>query len=340
MTEMQIVRFGGPEVFRAARRDSAPIAPEQVRIKVSAAGINFAEVQMRIGLYPEAPRPPFTPGFEVAGVVSETGPSVRSVRIGERVCAACRFGGYATEIVLPASHVRRVPRQLTDVEAASIPVSFMTAWIAIAEMARIREGDRVLVPGAAGGVGTAMVQVAVSAGARVVGLVGSERKKPLVRSLGATTVLTYAEWEQRADSSANAGFDAIFDARGGRELGDSIGRLAPAGRVVSYGVSSFVGGLRRSLPRVLLGLLRTPLLTPIGLAMGNKGVFGANLLKLFDTEQGLQLLGTAFDCALEGFRKGWYKPVVGKVFPLERVGAAHEYLQSRKGTGKVVLRCT
>jgi NADPH:quinone reductase-like Zn-dependent oxidoreductase len=188
-------------------------------------------------------------------------------------------------------------------------------------------------------VGTAMVQVAAQAGARVAGLVGAERKKRLVRSLGASTVLTYAQWAERADTSATAGFDAIFDARGGRQLGDSIGRLAPAGRVVSYGVSSFVGGLRRSLPRVLLGLLRTPLLTPIGLAMGNKGVFGANLLKLFDTEPGRELLGSALDNALEGFRKGWFKPVVGKDFPLAQAGAAHEYLQSRKGTGKVVLRC-
>ena len=320
-------------MFRAVQRPSVSLPPDHVRIQVSATGINFADVQMRMGLYPEAPRLPFAPGFEVAGVIAEVGADVHLFRPGERVLAACRFGGYTDEIVLPVLNCRRTPRRLSDVEAASIPVSFMTAWIALMEMGRVREGDRVLVPGAAGGVGSAIVQVASHEGALVTGLVGSPEKKDLVRSLGAAQALTY---EELGDGE----FDMILDARGGVELRDSLGRLSPGGRVVSYGVSSLVSGPRRSIARTIVRLLKTPLLTPIGLAMGNKGIFGLNMLKLFDTAQGLELLMKALDWTLEGFENGLYRATVGKVFPLVEAGAAHMYLQSRKNTGKIVLRCS
>jgi NADPH:quinone reductase-like Zn-dependent oxidoreductase len=339
MTEVEITRFGGPDVFRIVERPSRPLPPDHVRIRVSAAGINFADIQMRMGLYPEAPRVPFVPGYEVAGVVGEVGPGVHSFRLGERVLAACRFGGYATEIVLPVEQCRKTPRRLSDVEAASIPVSFMTAWIALMEMARVRDGDRVLVPGAGGGVGSAMVQVAARAGAQVVGVVGSAQKKEAVRGFGAAQAYTYAEFSGRNGKNTGT-FDVILDARGGSALKESIRRLAPGGRLVSYGVSSLVSGPTRSILHTVLGLLGTPLFTPIGLAMANNGVFGLNMLKLFDTVEGRQLLMKSLDCALEGFQKGDYKATIGRVFPLAEVGAAHSYLQARKSTGKVMLRCT
>jgi len=338
MQRVRITRYGGPEVFRTVEEQSQPLLAGQVRIRVSAAGINFADVHMRMGLYPEAPPLPFVPGFEVAGVIAEVGPGVTSFRLGERVLAACRFGGYSSEVTLDASQVRPTPRRLTDVEAASIPVAFMTAWIALVEMARVHDGDLLLVPGAAGGVGCAIVQIAARAGARVVGLVGSAAKKEVVRSLGAGQVLTYAEFADRDDPEYRR-FDVILDHRGGAELKDSLRRLGPAGRVVSYGVSSIVTGPRRSIVRTILGLLSTPLLTPIGLAMSNRGVFGLNLLKLFDTEQGMSVLMRAMDGVLEGFHNGWFKPVVGKVFPLAKAGSAHSYLQSRKNIGKILLDC-
>jgi NADPH:quinone reductase-like Zn-dependent oxidoreductase len=215
----------------------------------------------------------------------------------------------------------------------------MTAWIALMEMGRVRDGDRVLVPGAAGGVGSAIVQVAAHAGAQVIGLVGSSEKKDIVRTLGAVHALTYEEFRDQ-NASEGRDFDIILDARGGSALKDSIRRLAPGGRVVSYGVSSLVSGPTRSIVKTVFRLLKTPLLTPIGLAMGNQGVFGLNMLKLFDTASGLELLMKALDWTLEGFENGWYRATVGKVFSLTEAGAAHMYLQSRKNTGKIVLRCT
>jgi NADPH:quinone reductase-like Zn-dependent oxidoreductase len=334
---MQIVRFGGPEVFRIVESPSACMQPEDVRVRVTAAGINFADVMMRMGLYPEAPRRPFIPGYEVAGVVEEAGGRVGTFSRGDRVLAACRFGGYATEVVLPASMVRRIPAGLSDIEAAAIPVNFMTAWIALCEMARIREGDRVLVPGAAGGVGTAAVQIAVRAGAEVVGLVGSEAKKAAVLSLGAGHALMYGEWT--ALNAAERGeFDVVVDSRGGVDAKRSIGSLGPGGRLVSYGVSSMIGGPRRSIPKALGALLHTPILTPLGLAMVNKGVYGLNMLTLFDGGKGLELLMRAMDRVLGEFENGRLKVLVGRTFPLLEAGAAHAYLQSRANIGKVVLR--
>ena len=339
MKEIRITRFGGPPVLRLVEGPSPALTAGHVRIKVSAAGINFADVQMRMGLYPEAPRIPFVPGFEIAGVVAEVGPDVQSFRRGQRVLSMCRFGGYADEIVLPADHVRLTPRRLSDKEAASVPVAFASAWIALVDIARIREGDRILIPGAAGGLGTAMVQIAVKAGAQVVGLVGSAGKKELVRSLGAAEVLTYNEFSAR-DGDYGRDFSVIAEPRGAGALKDSMRRLAPGGRVVSYGVSSIVTGLRRSIPRTLLWLLRTPLFTNIGLQMANAGLMGLNMLKLFDTAPGRDMLMQAVDAVLEGFQTGAYKPVIGKTFPLSDAGAAQAFLQSGKSVGKVVLTCS
>ncbi len=338
MIQVQISRFGGTEVLAAVEAPSPPLGPGQVRIKVSAAGVNFAEVQMRMGLYPEAPRVPFVPGFEVAGVIAEAAPGVKEFRRGERVLAVCRFGGYATEIVLPVSQVRKTPRKLSDREAAAIPVAFLTAWIALVDMARVREGDRVLVPGAAGGVGTAMVQIAARAGARVTALVGSAEKKEKVRALGASQALTYEELESGRGGDGHD-FTLVMEPRGGSYVKESMRRLAPCGRVVCYGVSSLVTGPRRSIPSVLRRLLQTPLFTPIGLQMDNRGVLGLNLLKFFDSEAGLRLAMNAMDGALDGIQSGMFTPVVGKTFPLAKTGEAHRYLQSRKGIGKVILVC-
>ena len=339
MNEIQIVRFGGPQVLRLVERPSPSLIPGHVRIKVSAAGVSFADVQMRMGLYPEAPRVPFVPGYEIAGVISEVGPGVHSFRRGQRVLSLCRFGGYTDEIVLSAAQVRPTPRRLSDREAAAIPVAFATAWIALMDLARIREGDRILIPGAAGGVGTAMVQIACKAGAYVVGLVGSNGKKELVRSLGAAESLTYEEFRSRHTEDGRD-FSVIAEARGATAVKDSMRRLAPGGRVVIYGASSIVTGNRRSIPRSLLWLLRTPLFTSIGLQMSNSGVIGLNMLKLMDTDQGKEMMMRAMDGVLEGFQAGWYKPVLGRTFTLQNACDAHAFLQSGKSSGKVVLSCS
>lgn len=338
MIQVQIARFGGPDALRPVEVPEVPVGPGDLRIAVSAAGVNFADLQMRMGLYPEAPRPPFVPGFEVAGVVSEVGAAVRGFRRGQRVLAACRFGGYSSQIVLPAAQVRATPRRLTDREAAAVPIAFATAWVALMDIGRVREGDRVLVPGAAGGVGTAIVQMGARAGAEVIAVVGSAAKKEKVRALGAARALTYEELDS-ARGARGRDFDLVLEPRGGPHVRDSLRRLAPGGRVVCYGVSSIVSGERRSLPHVIRRMLQTPILTPVGLQMSNRGIHGLNMLKLFDSEEGLRILLNAFDQVLESVQVGLLKPLVSRSFPLSRASEAHALLHSRKSIGKVVLTC-
>jgi NADPH:quinone reductase-like Zn-dependent oxidoreductase len=249
------------------------------------------------------------------------------------------FGGYATEVVVPAWQARPIPPGLGFREAAAIPVAFATAAVALLEMARVRAGDRVLVVGAAGGVGTAAVQLAARAGASVTGLVGSEAKRPPVLALGACESFTYEEWAGlTAPSGGNVPrFDVVLESRGGRSLRTSLGLLAPAGRLVSFGFSSLISGHRRSIVRAASTMLATPRLGMLRLVMRNQGVFGANLLQLLADEEGRAVVTRAFDGALLGFVDGTLRVVVDRVFPLAEAGTAQAYLQSRGSVGKVVL---
>jgi NADPH:quinone reductase-like Zn-dependent oxidoreductase len=272
--------------------------------------------------------------------VTEVAHGIEQPGVGDRVLALTVFGGYATEVVVPAWQVRSIPAGLPYVEAAAILVAFAAAAVALHEMARVRSGDRVLVVGAAGGVGTAAVQLAARAGAEVMGLVGSEGKKAPVIALGAREVFTHAEWAARTGAGGHAEpcrFDVVLESRGGRSLRSSLGLVGPAGRLVSFGFSSLIGGPRRSIVRAASTMLATPRIGMLRLVMRNQGVFGANLLKLLSDERGRPVVVRAFDRCLEGCANGTLRPVVDRTFPLAEAGAAQEYLQSRASVGKVVL---
>lgn len=335
---IQIARYGGPEVLELVESKTAPLKPHFVRVKVAAAGINFADLMMRMGLYPEAPPRPFTPGYEFSGVVSEVGKDVTRFKAGDRVLGATRFGGYTTELVTPEDQIWKTPASLSDTEAAAIPVNFITAGLALEEMARVRKGDRVLIPSAAGGVGVAAVQMAAHAGAYVTGLVGSPSKVEFVRALGAETVLTNAQWEKMSDSEAGQ-FDVVLDAAGGKALKRSFRRTAPTGRVVSYGASGMVIGTKRSIFTAVKQLAQTPFFHPLKLMNVNRGVFGLNVLQIFDPKN-QAIAVKSMNSIVERFEKGEFRVVVGKTFPLSEAGAAHSYLQSRQAVGKVILTCS
>lgn len=337
MQAIEIKRFGGPEVLRLVEKPSPPLGPREVRVQVRAAGVNFADLMMRMGLYPEAPRPPFIPGYEVSGVLSEVGSEVQDRQVGDRVFAGTRFGGYASEVVLPADQVWTTPGGLSNIEAAAIPVNFQTAWTALVEMARVREGDRVLIHSAAGGVGMASVQIAARAGARVVGLTSSPSKKAAILELGASSVLLVSDYERARDAEVGD-FDVILDPTGGASVKRSLRLLAPCGRVVTYGVSSLVTGRRRSIFRAARTLASSPWIHPVWLMNRNKGIFGLNLLQLVDPSR-RDRLSRGMQAILAGIEAGRYRVVIGKTFPLSEGAAAHEYLQSRASSGKVVLTC-
>ena len=336
-----IERFGPPEVLVERDVPLAPPGADGLRLVVEAAGVNFADLLQRVGLYGTAPAPPYAPGFEVAGVVAEAGPGAEAQgwKIGDRAVALLRHGGYAREVVVPASQAFRYPAGLTPVQAAAVPVVFLTAWVALFEAARARAGETALILGAAGGVGTAAVQLALAAKLRVVGTASSQAKRDFVtRELGAVACFdSRGDWEREVRRRfGERGIDIALDSVGGRATRSCQRLLAPLGRLVFYGLSEALPGSRRSWPRAALAFLRTSWFHPRSLIEPNLGVFGVHLLHLGERET---VLRPAAEEIYRRIAAGDLRPIVDRTFPLTRDGAveAHRYLHARKNIGKVVL---
>jgi NADPH:quinone reductase-like Zn-dependent oxidoreductase len=302
--------------------------------------VNFADLMMRMGLYPEAPPRPFVPGYEVAGTVTEIEGNPTDlppgIEVGARVMAPTYFGGYAEEVVVPAAKLIPLPAGWSMEDGAAFLVGSLTAWTGLVPMARVQEGDRVLVHGIAGGLGLAAAQIAASYGAEVAGTCGGAHKVKAVRELGFENAFDYTQADPVAAIRhwAPGGVDIIMDARGFRALRDDLDLLRPTGRVVTYGVSAMLPRRKKNLMRVLadsfsvLGILVPRLIAT------NVGVFGLNLLKLWNDDD---LLNRAMNDMLTMVEKGTLRPVVDRSFPLEQAGEAHRYLHDRKNIGKVVL---
>ena len=335
MRQAVIPRHGGPDVFEL-REGPDPVPGEgEVRIRVRAAGINFADILARIGLYPDAPKPPLVVGYEVAGVVEATGPGVTVHHEGDRVVALTRFGGYSDCVVVPATHAYRFPDRLSDAEAASVPVAYLTAAIALYRMAAITSGETVLVHNAGGALGIAATQLARLKRATVIGT-ASTAKHDALRSFGVELAIDYRHGSVEAEVrrfTRGRGVDVILDPIGGSSFGASYRMLAPLGRLVMLGLSS-MSGERRSSLRVLQSWWAMKSFTPLSLINRNRGVFGLNVGHLWDERRQLQPL---MDLLLSELSASRLEPIVAKTFPLERVADAHRYIHSRSNIGKVVL---
>jgi NADPH:quinone reductase-like Zn-dependent oxidoreductase len=282
---------------------------------------------------------PYSPGFEVAGVVERVGSAVRDWSPGDRAVAAIRFGGYARDVTVPARNLFRYPDRLSPAEAAAMPVVFLTAWTALFEAARVRAGESVLVLVAAGGVGTAAVQLARWRDLRVIGTAGSERKRRFVtETLGAEACFDSAgPWEDEVRGLlGDRGLDCALDAMGGAATAACRRLLSPLGRLVFYGMSSGMPGRKRNWVAAIGSYLRTPRFHPLSLVEPCIGVFGIHLLHLHGREQ---VLKDAMAEVFRGVESGALRPILDRTFPLTRDGAvaAHHYLHDRKNIGKVVL---
>jgi NADPH:quinone reductase-like Zn-dependent oxidoreductase len=336
MKQAVISRYGPPEVIQTREAPDPIAAAGQVKIAVRAAGVNFADVMARLGLYPDAPKPPMVVGYEVAGVVDSVGTGVTDVRPGDRVFALTRFGGYASAAIAPAESVFKTPARLSDVEAAAIPVNYLTALIALYRMSNITKGETVLIYGAGGGVGVAATQLAKARGAIVIGT-ASTTKIEAIKSLGVDHAIDHRTSEVADEVrriTSGRGADVILDAIGGKNLRMSYALLAPLGRLVIYGVSSLASGERRNILRTLWTIARMPAFWPLSLMNQNRAVLGLNVGHLWgETAQ----LKSAMDLLVAGVDAGQLRPVIAQTFPLERAADAHRYLQSRSNIGKVVL---
>jgi len=341
MKSIVIDRPGSYERLQLRERPDPQPGPGEVRLRVQHAGINYADCVIRMGLYESAKRLvgwPITPGFEVAGTVDALGAGVSGWQRSERALGLTLFGGYADTVCLPATQLFRIPAGLDTAQAAALPTIFLTAWFALRELAHVRPGEKVLIHSAAGGVGSAAVQLARQAGAEVTAVVGGAHKRDLPRTLGATHVIVKSEQDlwREARRIAPGGFDVILDPNGVETLGHSYAALAPLGRLVIYGFHTMLprSGGRPNWPKLAWDWLRTPRFDPLKLTVDNRSVLGFNLSFLSTRAD---LLIPAMTQILAGIEAGELRPPPVAPYPLAEVARAHRDLESGQTQGKLVL---
>jgi synaptic vesicle membrane protein VAT-1 len=332
---------GGPEVLQVQERPDPEVGPGEVRIAVRAAGINFADTMARVGLYPDAPKPPCVLGYEVAGTVESIGEGVTAHAVGDRVAAGTRFGGHAELVVVPEEQALSLPERFSFEQGAAFPVNYGTAYAALVVMGSLRPGDRVLIHAAGGGVGTAATQIARNIGAEVFGT-ASPQKHEAIRAQGVVHPIDYRSLDFEAETmriTGGEGVDLVIDALGPTSFRKDYRLLRPGGRLVMYGLSESSSGGKRDLPATLRSLVKMPLATmpwwkSLAVMNENKGVFGLNMLKWWEREGNLDRLTEPL---MADAAAGRLEPVVGGTFPFEQAGAAHQFIAERRNVGKVVL---
>ena len=336
MRQAVITRYGAPEVIELREAPDPEPGPGELRLRVRAAGVNFADILARLGLYPDAPKPPMVVGYEVAGRIDAIGSGITGFLQGERVVALTRFGGYSDVVVVPAANCFRLPDELSDAEAASVPVIYLTAALALYRMAALSPGETVLIHNAGGGVGIAATQLARLRRATVIGT-ASAFKHAALRSFGVEHLIDYTTAsvsDEVRKITKGRGVDVILDPLGGRSFLHSYRMLAPLGRLVMFGLSAAATGERRSLWKAFLAWKRSARFDPLSMINRNRGVFGLNLGHLWDEHTQLTPI---MQMLVAEMTAGRLRPVVARTFPLEKAADAHRFIQSRANIGKVVL---
>jgi NADPH:quinone reductase-like Zn-dependent oxidoreductase len=336
-----IRRYGSPDVFTMQDLPDPQPKPGEVLIRVKTIGVNFADILQRIGAYPTAPKPPFVPGLEVAGVVEKVAEGGRagegdSLRPGDAVAALTNFNAYAEWVTVPAGMAFRLPSGMTFEDAAAIPVNYLTAYHSIFTMGNMLPGDRILIHAAAGGVGIAAVQLAKARGLKIFAVAGPTKQETL-RKLGVEHVIDYEkdDFVDVVKKYAPDGVEMAMDPIGGESFAKSYKCLGSTGRLVIYGFSTIAGGSgKRNLLRGAIALLETPRFHPLRLMAKNVSVIGVNLTGL---QARPQLMRAEMAEIFQMYTSGKIKPIVGKKFPLQEAAAAHQFIHDRKNIGKVVL---
>jgi len=336
MKAIVIPRFGSSAVLEVRDFPVPQPAPGQVRISVKAAGLNFAEVSARQGLYPDAPKPPVVVGYEVAGWVDAVGDSSTGFSPGERVWALTRFGGHAESVCTPAALVRRLPPSLSFEKAAAVPVVYATAVLLVAEYGRVQANDRVLIHMAAGGVGLAAIQLC----RRVPGVTlfgtASASKHAFLKEQGLHHAIDYRTQDFEAEVrrlTDGKGVHLILDPMGGANWKKNYRLLAPLGRLMLFGLANATRPGTRSLLHAAWQILQSPRWTPMQL-MDNRAVMGLNLGHLFEEHE---VIRAGLDRLERMLNEGTIDPVIDRVFPFSQAAEAHLRIEQRLNVGKVVL---
>jgi synaptic vesicle membrane protein VAT-1 len=336
MKQIFIVGHGGPEKLRLRESPDPRPAGGEIRIRVQASGLNFADILARQGLYPDSPRIPCVVGYEVSGTVDTVGPGVDQSWVGRDVFALTRFGGYSDVVVAPEKQVFEKPASLSHERAAAIPVNYLTAWQLLVVMGSLKSEETVLVHNAGGGVGLAAIDIARHIGATIYGT-ASSGKHAFLMERGLHEAIDYRtkDWTVELNRLTNGkGVALITDPLGGNHWKKSYKALRSTGRLGMFGISmATTSKLFGSLRLVPVGL-GMPFFHPIPLMNRNKSAFGVNLGHMWHETD---MIAGWMQILLKGVADGWVRPHVDKSFPLAQVGEAQTYMEERKNTGKVVL---
>jgi 2-desacetyl-2-hydroxyethyl bacteriochlorophyllide A dehydrogenase len=323
---IEIVKPGDSRVLSIKEVESNTPLENEVVIDVHFSGINFADILMRQGLYPDAPAYPFIPGYEISGVIQDVGSDATLYKKGDRVIAGCHFGGYSSSVTLPDWQVKKLPDNWSLEEGAAITVSFLTAYLTLFDEGRVRSGDKVLIDCATGALGFICSQMLLPKKVHVHGLTSSPAKKSLLKERG---VKAFTHEEFYADSNLKD-YDFILNSQGGATIKKHYNRLAKTGRVVCIGASGAVGTGKRNFFKALKTVLTMPKFNPIDLMNDNRGIYGLNALRFFEDAEFLSK-------RMDLFSDFEARPFIDRVFSYKDVGEAHTYIEQKSSRGKVLL---
>ncbi|MDE0707959.1 MAG: medium chain dehydrogenase/reductase family protein [Candidatus Poseidoniales archaeon] len=332
MKRVVYARRGGLEAIEIVEEEDPTPTADQVRIEVHRAGINFADLMMRQGLYGAAPDFPFTPGYEVSGIVREVGENVEDFAVGDRVVAFSGFGGYAEQVVVDTKQVWPLPESISFDAAAAMPVTYLTAHHMLVYLGNFKPGDSILVHHAAGGVGTATAQLARALEAGSVYGTASANKAEFVESQGMIHIPRGEDFAKRIKSEIG-GVHHALDPVGGKHIMDSYRALRNGGRLYVFGASSAVKGPKRSMLKALKMWWDTPRFDPIRMMNSNKSVYGIHM-GMWKDEDVVRKQMVSLAKMLE---LGHIDPVIDSVYRFEDVAAAQQHIHDRGNRGKVLL---
>jgi NADPH:quinone reductase-like Zn-dependent oxidoreductase len=336
MRAVVTTRNGDVDVMKVEMRPDPVPAKGEVLVRVKAAGLNFADILARQGLYPDGPRKPCIMGYEVSGIVEAAGEGVDQSLVGQSVIAMTRFGGQAELVAVSAMQVFEKPDQLSFEQGAAIPVNYLTAWALLVTMGGLQRGEAVLIHNAGGGVGLAALDIAKHIGAKTYGT-ASPSKHDFLKARGLDHAIDYRnqDWlPVLMELTQGRGVELAIDPLGGASWKKTYRGLRTTGRMGVFGMSTAsASGIRGKLC-AMKALAQTPRFHPLALMNRNKGVFGLNLGHMWG--EGEKVAGWTQEI-MRGVAEGWIQPHVDRAFPFDQIADAHAYIEARKNIGKVVL---
>jgi NADPH:quinone reductase-like Zn-dependent oxidoreductase len=329
-------KHGDPEIAFSIEETPTPqVKDDEVLIKVKYSGLNFADVLARTGLYDEAPKMPAVLGYDVAGIVEAIGGKVTNFKVGDRVAALTRFGGYAEFAIAKEFGMTKVPDGYDLATSTALATQACTAYYCTHDCVKLRKGDKVLIQAAAGGVGSVLVQIAKYYGCEVFATASSS-KIDFVKSLGADHVIDYTKtsFDDAVKAISPDGIDIVYDSLGGQAFKKAKKLLRPGGRMICFGAAENLAAKNNKLNLLPL-VTGFGIFSPIPLLMTSKSIITVNMLKIADYKP--RVFSEVFAETMNMASKGIIKPHLGKIFDINDYADAHKFIESRQSIGKVVM---